>query len=72
MDSRIPTIVAQLRLPHDIRDLLVRRAFECGLDVETVVEAFRAIYCLGFYDGCIEGKAEACLVKLEGRNYERR
>lgn len=71
-DPRIPRVIASLNLPHEVRQVLVGHAFAHGLDIELVIEAFRAIYRLGFYDGSVEGRAEACLVKLVGKNYEDR
>jgi hypothetical protein len=71
-DGRIPPIIAKLSLPHEIRKVLIRHAFATGIDIETVLEAFRAVYSLGFYDGCIEGQAEACLIKIRGRDYDRK
>lgn len=70
-EPRIPEVIAKLELPHEIRDALMRHAFAHGLNVESVLEAFRAIYALGFYDGAIEGRAVACLITLKGASYDR-
>ena len=68
---KIPEIIAKLELPEEIKNMLTQQAFSHGLDIQLVLDAFRSIYALGFYDGAFLGRAQGCLISLSGENYDR-
>jgi hypothetical protein len=50
---RILFTVLNLKLPDEIRTAVATGATSKGLDVEKLLESYRAVYALGFYDGAI-------------------
>ncbi len=56
--TRLLLTVFNLNLPDEIRDAVVNGAPAQGLDVQKLVEAYRTVYALGFYDGAVHVHSE--------------
>ena len=56
--TNILLTILTLILPDEIRDVVVQGASAQGLDVEKLLEAYRTVYAVGFYDCAVHALSQ--------------
>ena len=55
-------LVLNLELPREIHEVVLKGAIAKGLEAKQLLEAYRTVYALGFYDGAVHGTRKAKVI----------